>query len=101
MSQSTPHPDDGRVAVVTGGTRGIGAAVTRRLTAAGVRVVAAYSDDKSTAAALETELHVRTARVDIADPVACASLVADVITRYGRIDHLVNNAGLLVEAPST
>jgi acetoacetyl-CoA reductase/3-oxoacyl-[acyl-carrier protein] reductase len=91
-----------RVAIVTGGTRGIGAAVTRRLADAGVRVVAVYRGDTSAAAALEAELPgVVTEQVDIGDAAACAALVDRVLDRRGRIDHLVNNAGLLLEAPST
>ncbi|GAC1405916.1 MAG: 3-oxoacyl-ACP reductase FabG [Mycobacterium sp.] len=91
-----------RVAIVTGGTRGIGAAITRRLVNAGVRVVALYRDDTNTAAKLEAELDgVVPEQVDIADASACAALVDGVLGRHGRIDHLVNNAGLLLEAAST
>lgn len=90
-----------RVAIVTGGTRGIGEAVTRRLVAAGTRVVAVYRGDADAASALAAELGVDTQRVDIGEAESCASLVADVLDRYGRVDHLVNNAGLLLEAPST
>ena len=90
-----------RVAIVTGGTRGIGEAVTRRLVATGTRVVAVYRGDVDAASALGAELGADTRQVDIGDAAGCASLVADVLDRYGRIDHLVNNAGLLLEAPST
>lgn len=90
------------VAIVTGGTRGIGAAVTRRLVAAGVRVVAVYRGDTTAAAALESGLDgVFTKQVDIGDATACGALVDEVLERHGRIDHLVNNAGLLLEAAST
>jgi NAD(P)-dependent dehydrogenase (short-subunit alcohol dehydrogenase family) len=90
---------DGRVAIVTGGTRGIGAAITRRLVSAGVRVVALYRDDTTAAAALEADLDgVISEKVDISDALACAALVDRVLTRHGRVDHLVNNAGLLLEA---
>lgn len=91
-----------RVAIVTGGTRGIGEAVTRRLAAADVCVVAVYRGNADTAAALGGELpSVRTEQADIGDPNQCAALVAGVLERHGRIDLLVNNAGLLHEAPST
>jgi NAD(P)-dependent dehydrogenase (short-subunit alcohol dehydrogenase family) len=95
-------PLTARTAIVTGGTRGIGEAVTRRLIASGVRVIAAYRGDTAAASALEKELPgVSTMQVDIADGTACAALVDEVLDRYGRIDHLVNNAGLLLEAAST
>lgn len=91
-----------RIAIVTGGTRGIGEAVTRRLVSVGVRVVAVYRDDDVSAAALEAELTgVDTAQIDIGHADGCAALIAGVLDRYGRIDHLVNNAGLLLEAAST
>ena len=96
-----PKVPSERVAIVTGGTRGIGEAVTRRLVATGTRVVAVYRGDAAAASALAAELDVDTRRVDIGDAAGCASLVAGVLDRYGRVDHLVNNAGLLLEAPST
>jgi NAD(P)-dependent dehydrogenase (short-subunit alcohol dehydrogenase family) len=96
-----PEDSDTRVAIVTGGTRGIGEAVTRRLVAAGTRVVAVYRGDTDAAAALEAELNVDAQQIDIGSASGCASLVADVLARYGRVDHLVNNAGFLLEAPST
>jgi NAD(P)-dependent dehydrogenase (short-subunit alcohol dehydrogenase family) len=95
-----PHGLD-RVAIVTGGTRGIGAAISRRLIARGIRVVAVYRGDTGTAEALEKELDGLSARrVDLADPQACVALVESVVDEYGRVDHLVNNAGLLLEARS-
>ena len=98
----TTHPAGDRVAIVTGGTRGIGAAIARRLVATGVRVVALYRDDTGAASALAAELDgLETEQVDIADADACAALVDRVLNRHGRVDHLVNNAGLLLEAAST
>ncbi len=95
---------DGQVAVVTGGTRGIGAAISERLLAEGVSVTAVYAgnDDAATqfvakAADQSGELTVR--RADIADPVICRAVVDDVVREHGRLDHLVNNAGILVERP--
>ena len=94
-----PTTEPGRVAIVTGGTRGIGAAITRRLAAQGVHVVAVYRGDKTAAAALAAELDgVTVEQVDVADAAACADLVRRVLDEHGRLDHLVTNAGLLVEA---
>ena len=88
-----------RVAIVTGGTRGIGAAISRRLVARGSRVVAVFRGDTGAADAMQDELATLRARqVDLSDAQACVSLVESVVAEYGRLDHLVNNAGLLLEA---
>lgn len=101
MEPSEPSASARRVAIVTGGTRGIGAAVTRRLAAADVDVVAVYRGDAAAARALAVESdRIIPTQVDIAEAVACADLVRSVVAEHGRLDHLVNNAGLLVEAAS-
>jgi acetoacetyl-CoA reductase/3-oxoacyl-[acyl-carrier protein] reductase len=92
----------GRVAIVTGGTRGIGAAVTELLSADGAHVAAVYAGNHQAARALQERLADRGSSVsvhagDIGDPGFCRSLVAGLLEEHGRIDHLVNNAGLLVE----
>ena len=96
MTEAAP-----RVAIVTGGTRGLGAAVAARLNVQGVRVVAVYRSDDEAAAKLqhsvETPALLDVRRADVSDPAACAALSESVFTRYGRIDHLVNNAGALEE----
>ena len=97
MIEPTSEP---RVALITGGTRGLGAATTRRLVASGVTVAAAYRDDDEAAHRLRAELgaaHLTTHRADIASATTCRALVDDVMSTHGRIDHLVNNAGALVE----
>jgi acetoacetyl-CoA reductase/3-oxoacyl-[acyl-carrier protein] reductase len=90
-----------RVALVTGGTRGIGAAVSTRLAASGVTVVACFHSDDAAAAAFRARTGVQTAQADIGDPDACAALVRRVQDVCGGLDLLVNNAGLLVESPAT
>jgi NAD(P)-dependent dehydrogenase (short-subunit alcohol dehydrogenase family) len=90
-----------RVAIVTGGTRGLGAAVTTRLNAHGVRVVAVYRADDDSAAALRRNAPnpslLETRRVDLSDSGACTELVDHVLDAHHRIDYLVNNAGTLSE----
>ena len=91
-----------RVAIVTGGTRGIGAAVTRRLAQDGAHVCAVFRSDEAAAAALRDELaatghSVSVHRGDVGDREFCRALVAEVEDAHGRVDYLVNNAGLLVE----
>jgi NAD(P)-dependent dehydrogenase (short-subunit alcohol dehydrogenase family) len=95
---------EGQVAVVTGGTRGIGAAISERLLAEGVSVTAVFAGNDDAAARFTSamadhpgELTVR--RADVADPATCRAVVDDVVRVHGRLDHLVNNAGILVESP--
>ncbi len=91
---------DGKVALVTGGTRGIGAAITAHLARNGARVAAGYSKDKATAEKLQAELgadkvSLFQGRVDHPDD--CDRVVREVLERFGRIDFLVNNAGITVD----
>ncbi|MGE0873372.1 MAG: pteridine reductase [Burkholderiales bacterium] len=88
----------GKVALVTGGSRRIGAAIVRRLHAAGAGVLIHYRGAESDAAALEDELNgVRAASVarikaELLAPVAPQALIGAAIDRFGRLDVLVNNA---------
>lgn len=95
----------GQVALVTGGTRGIGAAISERLLGEGASVVAVYaSDDESAqrfaAAVADLPGNLTLHRADIAERENCRAAVAEALNGYGRLDHLVNNAGVLVEAPA-
>jgi NAD(P)-dependent dehydrogenase (short-subunit alcohol dehydrogenase family) len=95
---SAGHRD--RVALVTGGTRGLGAAITTRLASAGIRVAAAYRRDDAAAGALIDALgadSVSAHRADVGDPDDCTRLVHEVTNAHGGIDYLINNAGVLVE----
>ena len=86
-----------RVAVVTGGSRGIGAAVVGRLVDAGFAVCAAWSGDEAAADALAARHRdsgrVRTVRADVTDPDAVEELF-DAAESLGRVTALVNNAGV-------
>lgn len=89
-----------RVAVVTGGTRGLGAAITARLVSTGTSVVAVYHRDDKSATELRAALKsdaISVHRVDVSEPDECRRLVHDVLDAHGRIDYLVNNAGVLAE----
>lgn len=94
--------DGRRVAIVTGGTRGIGAAITRRLVEEGAHVCAVFHSANETAESFRDELveqggSVTVHRGDVGGRAFCHSLVAEVVGAHGAVDYLVNNAGLLVE----
>jgi NAD(P)-dependent dehydrogenase (short-subunit alcohol dehydrogenase family) len=84
---------DGRVAIVTGGGKGIGAAISRRLAEAGARVVVADLD-AAAAEAVAAELDGAACVADVADPDAGEAMVALAEERFGSVDVLVNNAGV-------
>ncbi|HVV93284.1 MAG TPA: acetoacetyl-CoA reductase [Hyphomicrobiales bacterium] len=83
-----------RVALVTGGTRGIGRAIVARLTADGFRVAAGYSgnDEAAQACARETGAMIVKGNVGVFDD--CKRAVADVEAKLGPVEVLVNNAGI-------
>lgn len=84
-----------RVALVTGGTRGIGAAISQALYAAGYTVAATYSGNTKAADAFATRTGIHVYQWDIRDFDACASGVRAVETSLGPIEILVNNAGIV------
>ncbi len=84
---------DGRVAIVTGGAMGIGRAIAEALAAEGARIVVADLEGaEEAAAALPTEA--LGLRVDVSSEEDAAAMAAAAIDRFGRIDALVNNAGI-------
>lgn len=84
----------GRVAIVTGGTRGIGKAITRALTDAGYSVAANYAGNDEKARACAEELGCKTYKFNVADHEACQAAVAQIEADLGPIDVVVNNAGI-------
>ena len=89
----------GRHALVTGGARGIGAAIARRLGEAGARVTIAGRDEAALKAAVEKGVADRFAVMDITDETSVTLGLADAEAAGGDIDILVNNAGAVETAP--
>jgi 3-oxoacyl-[acyl-carrier protein] reductase len=87
----------GKVAIVTGASRGIGAAIARTLAAQGATVVAAArgsNADATVAQILAQGGKAESANVDVTDPATVEVVVAGSLARHGRVDILVNNAGI-------
>jgi acetoacetyl-CoA reductase len=83
-----------RVALVTGGTRGIGAAISTGLKAAGFTVAANFAGNVEKAEAFKAETGISVFRFDVSDPEAAAAGVKAVEAELGPVDVLVNNAGI-------
>ncbi len=83
-----------RTAVVTGGTRGIGAAISIGLKEAGYRVAATYAGNDEAAAAFKAETGISVFKWNVGDFEACVAGVASVEAELGPVDVLVNNAGI-------
>ncbi|MHB2169403.1 acetoacetyl-CoA reductase [Alsobacter sp. R-9] len=83
-----------RVAVVTGGTRGIGAAISRALAAKGYKVAANYAGNDEAAQKFKAETGIAVFKWDVSNPDACAAGLKQVEAELGPVDVLVNNAGI-------
>jgi 3-oxoacyl-[acyl-carrier protein] reductase len=89
-----------QVALVTGGSRGIGKAIVLALAREGAKVAFVYKGSKEAAESLQAEIAqsggtAKAVQGDVADPEAAKRIVADVLTDWGRVDILVNNAGVI------
>src|SRR5579863_8150576 len=88
---------EGRVALVTGASRGIGRAAARALAARGASVVASARGDHADPVAVEIRAsggRAEARALDVTEPAAIEATVAEVVSHYGRLDILVNNAGI-------
>ena len=89
-----------QVAIVTGGSRGIGKACVLQLAKNGAKVAFVYRGNEAAATALEAEVTAaggvaKAYQGDVADPTAAERIVAEVLAAWGRVDILVNNAGVI------
>jgi acetoacetyl-CoA reductase len=88
-----------RVALVTGGTRGIGRAISMALMAAGYKVAASYAGNDEAAAKFKEETGIAVYKFDVGDFDACAAAIAQIKTDLGAVEVLVNNAGITRDKP--
>jgi len=98
----------GRVALVTGGTRGIGAAICHRLAGQGASVAAGYSGNRERAEQFKKEFErdydgpkATVHQGNVSKPDDCRRVVEEVLAEHGRIDILVNNAGITMDKMAT
>lgn len=94
----------GKVVLITGASRGIGAATARACAEAGADVAVGYLDnpegaDATVAAVVQRGRKAEAFHADVTDPDQVAAMVAGAEERFGRIDGLVNNAGIMPETP--
>ena len=87
-----------RVAIVTGGTRGIGRAISIALKEQGCTVVSSYASDDAKADAFARETGIVARKWDVADYEACEKAVAAIAAEFGAVEILVNNAGITRDA---
>ncbi|AHY45883.1 Dehydrogenases with different specificities (related to short-chain alcohol dehydrogenases) [Rubrobacter radiotolerans] len=93
---------EGSVAVVTGAGRGLGAAIAKDLAAGGAKVVVNYSRSKEPAEGVVKEIESNGGEAvavqgDVSDPEQAKSLIDQAVEQYGKIDVLVNNAGITID----
>ena len=96
-----PHSLEGKAALVTGASRGIGAAIAKRLAADGANVAITYAREAKGAEAVVNAIEATgrkafAVQADAADPGAVNSAVEQIVKLFGRIDILVNNAGIAI-----
>ena len=101
---SNPATDQGRVAIVTGSSRGIGAAIAKRLATDGFTVIVNYAGRAADADKVVQEIEAAGGRAlavqaDVSHPAEVAAMFGQAETLYGGVDVLVNNAGIMQLAP--
>ena len=93
---------EGKVAVVTGGTRGIGKAIALGLAESGVHVCASYVSNSGSAESMRDEAvklgqSISVHQMDVGNPEDCVRFINEALEQFGHVDYLVNNAGINID----
>ncbi len=88
-----------KIALVTGGTRGIGEAISKKLVADGITVIANYASNDDKAKKFADETGVEVFKWDVSDYESCSKGVEEIYEKFNNIDILINNAGITRDAP--
>ncbi len=93
---------EGKVAVVTGGTRGIGKAIVLALAESGVHVCASYVSNSGSAESMRDEAvklgqSISVHQMDVGNPDDCVRFINEALEQFGHVDYLVNNAGINID----
>ncbi len=88
-----------KIALVTGGTRGIGQEISKKLKKDGYSVIANYASNDQKATEFSNETGIETIKWDVSDFEQCSSQIKKIYEKYNNIDILINNAGITKDAP--
>jgi len=88
-----------KVAIVTGGTRGIGESISKKLKSDGLTVIANYGSNDEAAQRFSEENSIDVMKWDVSDFESCSKKVQEIYTKFETIDILVNNAGITRDSP--
>ena len=88
-----------KIALVTGGTRGIGEAISKKLHNDGHTVIVNYSSNEEAAKKFSDENNIEAFKCDVSSYESCSEMISKIFEKYQKIDILVNNAGITRDAP--
>ena len=88
-----------KIALVTGGTRGIGESISKKLKSSGIHVIANYASNDNSAKTFSSESNIDVVKWDVSNFDECKKNVSQIYEKYKNIDILVNNAGITRDAP--
>ena len=87
-----------KIALVTGGTRGIGEAISKKISSSGIKVIANYSSNDEAAKKFSEKNGIDAVKFDVGDYNECLKAIKDIENKYGQISILINNAGITRDA---
>ena len=88
-----------KIALVTGGTRGIGEAISRKLKKEGYTVIVNFGSNDEAAKKFSDETGIETLKCDVSNYESCLKMISDIYEKHKNIDILINNAGITRDAP--